>query len=171
MRQLCGWEDSAPTRLRASFRRAVRHLARMFACGAPTDCLQMRRVAANVCVGHASPSACDESCSTCTSNASFCAGCDAGAGVYLTDNAWHSSAELVGKCLVFAADGGCRVCNDGYYIHEKTCIACDGLYPGAIGTCERLPLATDAQRATTRARHARSTRRSVSGAMSGRGCS
>ena len=99
-------------------------MARMFACGAPTDCLQMRQVAANVCVGHASPSACDESFSTCTSNASFCAGCDAGAGVYLTDNACHNSAALVGKCRVFATDGGCHVCNDGYYIHEKTCLAC-----------------------------------------------
>ena len=94
----------------------------------------------------------------------------------MTNNACHSSAALVGKCLVFATDGGCHVCNDSYYTHEKTCIAydgrcADGLYPGATGTCERLLLATDAQRATTRARHARSTRRSVSGAMLGRSCS
>ena len=46
--------------------------------------------------------------------------------MYLTDNACHSSVALVGKCRVFATDGGCRICNDGYYIHEKTCLACDG---------------------------------------------
>ena len=59
--------------------------------------------------------------------------------------------------LDLLADGSCAApagCTDS---GESVCRRCaDGLYPGAAGTCERLLLATDAQRATTRARHARS---------------
>ena len=45
--------------------------------------------------------------------------------MFLTDNACHSSATLAGKCRVYATDGGCRVCNAGFYRHEKTCLECD----------------------------------------------
>ena len=64
--------------------------------------------------------------------------------------------------LDLLADGSCAApagCTDS---GESACRRCaDGLYPGATGTRERLLLATDAQRATTHARHARSTRRSA----------
>ena len=46
--------------------------------------------------------------------------------MFLTDNTCHSSGTLAGKCRVYATDGGCRVCNDGFYRHEQTCLACDG---------------------------------------------
>ena len=51
--------------------------------------------------------------------------CDAASGMFLTDNICHSSASLAGKCRDYATDGGCLICNDGFYKHEKTCIACD----------------------------------------------
>ena len=43
----------------------------------------------------------------------------------MTDNACHSNGTLTGKCSVYATDGGCRICNDGFYRHEKACLACD----------------------------------------------
>ena len=41
-------------------------------------------------------------------------------------NAYNSSAALNGKCRAFATGGGCRICNDLFYIHEKTHLAREG---------------------------------------------
>ena len=45
--------------------------------------------------------------------------------MYLTDNSCHSNGTLAGKCRTFATDGGCRICNAGFYRHEKSCVECD----------------------------------------------
>ena len=46
--------------------------------------------------------------------------------MYLMDNAYNSGAALNGKCRAFATGGGCRICNDLFYIHEKTHLAREG---------------------------------------------
>ena len=40
------------------------------------------------------------------------------------DHACYSSATLVEIYRAYAPDGGCRVCNDGYFRHKKTCVGC-----------------------------------------------
>ena len=47
-------------------------------------------------------------------------------------NACHSSATLVETCRAYAPDGGCRVCNGGYYGH-KTCVGCRAEYLTCTG--------------------------------------
>ena len=46
--------------------------------------------------------------------------------MYLMDNAYNGGAALNGKCRAFATGGGCRICNDLFYIHEKTHLAREG---------------------------------------------
>ena len=96
------------------------------ASGVLLGCSLTRTASVNVLVHTNSPPACDPSCTTCAFNASFCTSCDVDSGMFLTDNACHSNGTLAGKCRVFARDGGCHICRNGFYRHEKTCIACDG---------------------------------------------
>ena len=44
--------------------------------------------------------------------------------MFLNDNACQSSDTLEGKCAVYAVDGGCRVCDAGFYRNATTCVGC-----------------------------------------------
>ena len=44
--------------------------------------------------------------------------------MFLSDNACRASAVLGATCRVYAATGGCAVCNDGYYRSDWACVAC-----------------------------------------------
>ena len=84
-----------------------------------------RTVSASFWLASEGPAACYVSGVTCAFSAQFCTACDADSGMFLTDNACHSSAALVGKCRVYATDGGCLICSAGFDWHEKTCVECD----------------------------------------------
>ena len=65
-----------------------------------------RTASASFWLASEGPAACYVSGVTCAFSAQFCTACDADSGMFLTDNACHSSAALVGKCRVYATDGG-----------------------------------------------------------------
>ena len=44
--------------------------------------------------------------------------------MFLSDNACRASAVLGATCRVYAATGGCAVCNEGYYRSDWACLAC-----------------------------------------------
>ena len=44
--------------------------------------------------------------------------------MFLSDNGCHNNESLSGKCSTYATDGGCRICSQGFYKHEKTCMEC-----------------------------------------------
>ncbi|ELP89890.1 protein serine/threonine kinase, putative [Entamoeba invadens IP1] len=65
---------------------------------------------------------CNDTCSTCLDR-NTCLSC-INSSFYISRNVCKSQEDLVNTCVQYNVNGGCFMCADGYYTHEKSCDEC-----------------------------------------------